>query len=60
MYQERGGILNGGLSDVSTESVDAAQAELLRGVEAMTDLKYSATWISDDPGWWSADIERQS
>lgn len=38
------------------ETLEEAQSEVLAIVEEMTELRYSAKWRSDQPGWWSATL----
>lgn len=60
VYYERGDVMDGGLDDSSSQSLEAAQAELLRKVEELTDLKYAATWTPADNEMWTADLTRLS
>ena len=53
-----GGILDGGMPDVSTDDVPAAQSELVRRVEEWAELAYEAAWTADKPDWWSAELKQ--
>ena len=56
IYNEAG-ILDGGLPDVPTDaSPELAQADLLRKVEEESERTYVASWSSDKPDWWYADL----
>jgi hypothetical protein len=51
------GVVDGFLADVSPETApEEAQRLLVARVQADTELTYAATWKSDKPRWWSAEL----
>jgi len=52
-----GGIIDGRLPDTPIDApASVAMAELVRRTEKATGRSYAATWNSDRPGWWSAQL----
>jgi hypothetical protein len=50
------GILDGRLSEVTTSDPMIAKAHMMGLLHSTSRYLYEATWTSDKPGWWSAEL----